>query len=51
MFLCQWDSPSNNTGVCNHSLLQGIKPKSPALQADSLPSDLAGKPNATAGIA
>ena len=23
-FLCPWDSPSNNTGVGSHSLLQGI---------------------------
>ena len=22
--VCLWNSPSKNTGVCNHSLLQGI---------------------------
>ena len=38
-------SPGKNTGVGFHSLLQGIfltpgiEPRSPALQADSLPSD------------
>ena len=33
-----------NTGVGCHSLLNpGIKPQSPALQADSLPTDLQGK--------
>ena len=37
-----WDSPGKNTGVGCHFLLQGIfpdpgiKPRSPALQADSL---------------
>ena len=42
--LCPWDFPGKNTGVNSHSLLQqnlpnsGIKPGSPALQADSLPS-------------
>ena len=41
--LCPWDSPSKNTGVSRHSLLQGnlpdprIKSGSPALQAGSLP--------------
>ena len=40
-----------NTGVGSHSLLQGnlpnpeIKPRSPALQANSLPSESPGKPN------
>ena len=40
--LYPWDSPSKNTGVGCHALLQGnllnqwIKPRSPALQADSL---------------
>ena len=40
-----WDSPGKNTGVGCHSLLQGglpnpgIEPGSPALQADSLPSE------------
>ena len=35
-----WNSPGQNTGVGSHSLLQGIfpgvKPRSPALQMDSL---------------
>ena len=45
-----WTSPGRNTGVGCHSLLQGIfptqgsKPGSPALQADSLPFELSGKP-------
>ena len=49
-FFCPWDSPANNTGVDSHSLLQeifptqGSEPGSPALQADSLPSELPGKP-------
>ena len=40
---CPWDSPGKNTGVDCHSTLQGnlpdprIKPRSPILQADSLP--------------
>ena len=47
-FLCLWNSPGKNTGVDCHSLLQGIfltgiKPRSPALQADSLPSEPPGK--------
>ena len=48
--VCPWDSPGKNTGVGCHSLLQGnlpdpgIEPRSPALQADSLPSELPGKP-------
>ena len=42
--LCPWNSPGKNTGVGSHSLLQGIlnpgiEPGSPALQADSLPSE------------
>ena len=47
--LCPWNSPGKNTGVGCHSLLQGdlpnpgIKPRSPALQADSLPSEPIGK--------
>ena len=47
--LSSWNSPGKNTGVGCHSLLQGdlpdpgIKPGSPALQADSLPSELPGK--------
>ena len=44
------DSPGKNTGVGCHALLQeifpgpGIKPGSPALQVDSLPAVLPGKP-------
>ena len=40
-----WNAPSQNTGVGILSLLQGnlpkpeIKPRSPALQADSLPAE------------
>ena len=47
--LCSWDSPGKNTGVGCHSLLQGnlpdpgIKPRSPALQTDSLLSEPPGK--------
>ena len=45
---CPWDSPGKNTGVGCHCLLQGIFPGmehgSPALQADSLPSEPPGKP-------
>ena len=37
---CPWDSPGKNTGVGCHSLLQGIEPGSPALYADSLPTEL-----------
>ena len=43
--LCPWDFPGKNTGVSIHSLLHaglpdpGIKPGSPTLQADSLPSE------------
>ena len=45
-----WNSPGQNTGVGSLSLLQGdlpdpgIEPGSPALQADSLPTKLSGKP-------
>ena len=45
-----WNSPGKNTRVGCHSLLQsnlsdpGIKPGSPTLQADSLPSEPPGKP-------
>ena len=54
---CPWNSPGMNTGVGCHSLLQGnlpdpgIKPLSPALQADSLPSEPPGKsrPRPTSG--
>ena len=48
-----WDSPGQNTGVRSLSLLQGdlpnpeIKPRSPALQADSLPAEPPGKPKNT----
>ena len=42
--LCPWDSPGKNTGIGSNSLLQGdldpeIEPRSPVLQADSLPSE------------
>ena len=46
-----WNSPGQTTGVGSLSLLQGdlpnpgIKPRSPTLQADSLPAKLQGKPN------
>ena len=45
-FLCPWDYPGKNSEVGSHSLLQGhlpnpvTKPGSPALQADSLLSEL-----------
>ena len=45
-----WNSPGQNTGVGCHFLLQGnlpnlgIEHRSPALQADSLPAELQGKP-------
>ena len=47
--LCPWNPPGKNTGVGSHSLLQdlpnpGIKPRSPALQADTLWSESPGKP-------
>ena len=48
-----WDSPGQNTGVGNHSFLQGdlpnpgIEPRSPTLQADSLPAEPPGKPKNT----
>ena len=44
-----WNSPGQNTGVDSHSVLQGnlpnpgIEPRSPALQADSLPAEPQGK--------
>ena len=53
--LCSWDSPGKDTGV--NFLLEkpfpspgglpdpGIEPRSPALQADSLPTELQGKLN------
>ena len=46
-----WDSPGQNIGMGSFSLLQGIfptqglKPRSPALQVDSLPAEPQGKPN------
>ena len=49
------DSPGANTGVGCHALLQGnlpnpeTEPRSSALQADSLPSEPAGKPYFTIG--
>ena len=54
--LCPWDSPGKNTGVGCRALLQGIfptpwiKPRYPALQADSLLSDLPGKPENIRGF-
>ena len=46
-----WNSPGKNTGVGGLSIPSpedfsdpGIKPRSPALQADSLPSEPPGKP-------
>ena len=45
-----WNSPGQNMGVGSHSLSPGdlpdpgIQPGSPALQANSLPSELPGKP-------
>ena len=46
--LCPWDSPGKNTGVgCyaqpGHLPNPGTEPRSPALQADSLPSEPPGK--------
>ena len=46
--LCRWDSPGKNTGMGCQSLLNlpdpGIEPGSLAMQADSLPTELLGKP-------
>ena len=48
-----WYSPGQNTGVGSLFLLQGdllnpgIKPRSPVLQADSLPAEPHGKPKNT----
>ena len=48
-----WESPGKNTGMGSQSLFQGIflnqgwNPGSPALQADSLPAELPGKPKGT----
>ena len=48
---CPWNSLGQNTGVVSRSLLQGIfpgiEPRSPALQADSLPAEPQGKPKNT----
>ena len=50
MFLCPWDSPGKNTEVGCHFLLQGnfsnigIEPRSPALKADALLTELYRKP-------
>ena len=42
--LCPWDSAGRNTGVgCHFPPDPGIKPGSPAVQADSLPTELQGK--------
>ena len=46
-----WNSPGQNTGVGSPSLFQGNLPHpeielgSPALQVDSLPAELCGKPS------
>ena len=46
-----WNSPGQNTGVGSLSLSPadhldpGIEPGSPALQVDSLPTELSGKPD------
>ena len=48
-----WNSPGQNTGVGSLSLTPenlpntGIEPRSPALQADSLPPEPQGKPKNT----
>ena len=48
-----WNSPGQDTGVDSLSLLQGnlpnpgIEPRSPTLQADSLPAEPQGKPKNT----
>ena len=40
-----WHSPGQNTGVGSHFLLNpGIKPRSPALQVNSLPAEPQGNP-------
>ena len=50
----RWNSPGQNTGVGSLSCLQGIfptqgwiEPRSPTLQADSLPAEPQGKPKNT----
>ena len=51
-----WDSPGQNIGMGSFSLLQGIfptqglKPRSPALQSDSLPAEPQGKPTVAVPI-
>ena len=48
--LCPWNSPGKNAGVWLPCLPRGdlpdpgMEPRSPALQADSLPSEPPGKP-------
>ena len=55
-FLYPWDSPGENLGVGCHFLLQGIflnteiEPRSPTLQADSLPSEPPGAPSQVAPV-
>ena len=47
-----WNSPGQNTGASNLSLLQGIFPiqgSNPALPAASLPGELPGKPKLPKG--
>ena len=50
-----WDFPGKSTGEGYHFLLQGnlpepgIKPRSPALQAEALPSEPPGKPLESVG--
>ena len=46
LFVTPWteEPPGKSTGVGCHFLLQGIKPWSPALQADRLLTELPGKP-------
>ena len=53
-FLCPWNSSSQNTGVGSQPFPSpgdlpnpGIEPRSPAKQADSLPSEPPGKPKNT----
>ena len=47
-FLCPWDFPGQNTGVGCHYFSSGdlpnpgFEPRSPTLQADSLPTELSG---------
>ena len=54
--LCPWGSPGKNIGVGFHALLQGnlpnpgIKPRTPALQVDSWPAKLPGKPGKYSNI-